>query len=125
MADPPDLSVLAKRYVDLWQDQLIALVAHPELAESLARVLAAFPVPSVTWPPAAGAGSAHNGHGPSAAPRTATSAAASGGSDHQLRELARRLATLEERLSRLEAGTPDGGKRARKKPRRRRRRGAR
>jgi len=38
MADPPDLSALAKRYVDLWQDQLIALAAHPELAEGLARV---------------------------------------------------------------------------------------
>ena len=50
MADPPDLSALAKRYVDLWQDQLIALAAHPELAEGLARVLAAFPFPSVSWP---------------------------------------------------------------------------
>src|SRR5215469_599364 len=91
MADPPDLSALAKRYVDLWQDQLIALAAHPELAEGLARVLAAFPIPSVSWP--AGAPSA-NGH---AAPGAATAAAAPGGGDHQLRQLARRLAALEER----------------------------
>ena len=58
MADPPDLSALAKRYVDLWQDQLIALAAHPELAESLARVLRAFPIPSMIWPHAPEAASA-------------------------------------------------------------------
>ncbi|HEV3175885.1 MAG TPA: hypothetical protein VGZ72_07840, partial [Stellaceae bacterium] len=91
MADPPDLSALAKRYVDLWQDQLIALAAHPELAEGLARVLAAFPFPSVTWPPTAGTTPPRNGHASAAAPRTSASAAASGGGDLQLRELARRL----------------------------------
>jgi hypothetical protein len=119
MADPPDLSALAKRYVDLWQDQLIALAAHPELAEGLARVLAAFPFPSVTWP-ATGPASSHNGNAATAAPRTAPSAAAPGGGDHQLRQLARRLAALEERLSRLETGASGGGQRSRKKPRRRR-----
>jgi hypothetical protein len=121
MADPPDLSALAKRYVDLWQDQLIALAAHPELAEGLARMLAAFPFPSVTWPPAAGTAPSHNGHASSAAPRTAPAAAAPGGGDQQLRQLARRLAALEERLSRLETGAAGSGQRARKKPRRRRR----
>ncbi len=120
MADPPDLSALAKRYVDLWQDQLIALAAHPELAEGLARVLAAFPIPAVSWPRADGATSKHNGLAETAAPRAAPSAAPSGGGDHQLREFARRLAALEERMARLETGAPGGGKRARKKPRRRR-----
>ena len=120
MADPPDLSALAKRYVDLWQDQLIALAAHPELAEGLARVLAAFPIASVTWPQPAG-NARYNGHGTSASPWTASAPAASGGGDHQLRELARRLAALEERLARLETGTPSVGERARKKSRRRRR----
>src|SRR5215831_20247999 len=83
MADPPDLSALAKRYVDLWQDQLIALAAHPELAEGLARVLAAFPIPTVSWP-APSAGPPHNGY---AAPGPAPVAAAPGGGDRELREL--------------------------------------
>src|SRR5260221_13210482 len=41
MWEPPDLSVLAKRYVELWQDYLTAAAADPELADSLARLLAA------------------------------------------------------------------------------------
>src|SRR5207253_10575077 len=40
MAEPPDLSNLAKRYVELWQDYLTAAAADPELADSLARLLA-------------------------------------------------------------------------------------
>ena len=40
MAEPPDLATLAKRYLDLWQEQLIAMAADPDLADSLARLLA-------------------------------------------------------------------------------------
>ena len=40
MAEPPDLSNLAKRYVELWQDYLTAAAADPDLADSLARLLA-------------------------------------------------------------------------------------
>src|SRR5438874_3603352 len=39
MSEPPDLSVLAKRYVELWQDYLTAAAADPDLADSLARLL--------------------------------------------------------------------------------------
>src|SRR5438132_10791066 len=40
MAEPPDLSNLAKRYVELWQDYLTAAAADPDLADSLTRLLA-------------------------------------------------------------------------------------
>src|SRR6266550_1083634 len=40
MSEPPDLSVLAKRYVELWQDYLTAAAADPGLADNLARLLA-------------------------------------------------------------------------------------
>src|SRR3546814_14243585 len=39
--DGPDLDDLARRYVDLWQDQVSALAADPEFAESLQKVMAA------------------------------------------------------------------------------------
>ena len=39
MAEPPDLSNLAKRYVELWQDYLTAAAADPDLAlASLCRI---------------------------------------------------------------------------------------
>lgn len=37
MADPTDLSDLAKRYLDLWQDQWAAMATDPATAEALAR----------------------------------------------------------------------------------------
>lgn len=37
-ADLPDLETLARRYLDLWQDQWAALAADPDTAESLARL---------------------------------------------------------------------------------------
>lgn len=123
MAEPPDLSTLAKLYVDLWQDQLVALAAQPELAEGFARLLSAFPV--VAWPappggPADPARAAHDSNGATAADRPATAAASSDGGDLLLRELAGRLAALEERLARLEAGIANRGKRPAQSARRRR-----
>src|SRR3546814_14301332 len=38
--DGPDLEDLARRYVDLWQDQVTALDADPEFAESVQKALA-------------------------------------------------------------------------------------
>jgi hypothetical protein len=44
-AEPPEeLEELARRYVDLWQDQMTALAADPEFAESLQKVMAAMGV---------------------------------------------------------------------------------
>lgn len=41
---PEDLEDLARRYVDLWQDQMTALASDPEFAESLQKVMAAMGV---------------------------------------------------------------------------------
>jgi hypothetical protein len=39
-----DLEDLARRYVDLWQDQMTALAADPDFAESLQKMMAAMGV---------------------------------------------------------------------------------
>src|SRR6185437_2149871 len=116
MAEPPDLASLAKRYVDLWQDQLIAMAADPALAESTARILAAL-APAV-WP--------HQDRGFDAgpAPRAAAARAAPDERDGRVAQLARRLAALEKRLAALEAGLrgPRRGAqpRAQRRPRKKR-----
>src|SRR6185437_6532927 len=129
MAEPPDLASLAKRYVDLWQDQLIAMAADPALAESTARLLSAL-VPAA-WPTGTAPG-AESSHGvaahfrsPHAAPGPASAGAAFDERDGLMAELARRLVALEGRLAALEAGIRRPGRRAqpraqspqRKKPR--------
>ena len=45
--DAPDAEALAKRFLDLWQDQVAASVADPAMAEWLARFLAAPGAPGV------------------------------------------------------------------------------
>ena len=98
--DQPDLAALAKRFMDLWQEQTSALAADPELAESIGRFLAALPPGMPFWP---GLGS---GAGKTSAPgRTPSAAAPSDGGGRGLDELASRLRHVEERLARLEAGT--------------------
>jgi hypothetical protein len=105
MAEPPDLSALAKRYVDLWQDQLIAMAADPALAEGTARLLAAL-VPA-GWPPGQTdeAGQAWA----AAAPRTAAAGPPFDERDGGMVELARRLAALEKRLAAMETRIRDRG----------------
>src|SRR4051812_32079172 len=39
MSEPPDLETLARRYLDLWQDQVTALAADPEFTETIGRML--------------------------------------------------------------------------------------
>ena len=39
MTKPPDLEALARRYVELWQDQMAAAAADPELTEALVRLM--------------------------------------------------------------------------------------
>ena len=89
--DPPDLIALAKRFVDLWQEQMTALAGDPELADSIGRFLAGLPV----WT------GAHDRPGwrPD---RTAAAAAASDERGGRLEQFAIRLALVEERLARLE-----------------------
>jgi hypothetical protein len=144
MAEPPDLQHLAKRYLDLWQDQLRAMAADPEMMAAVGRMLAAA-VGQQGQPAAEGAPAAPNpfawwpmaGAMPSLSPtggatpfdsvfaagrahaeaRSQAAAAASDGGSRELRELERRLAALEERLDALEPGARDGSRSAQGKSR--------
>lgn len=40
MSDAPDLEALARRYLDLWQDQMAAMAADPAMMEALSRTFA-------------------------------------------------------------------------------------
>jgi hypothetical protein len=110
MAESPDLAALARRYVDLWQDQLTAMAADPALAESTARLLQAL-VPA-GWPPQqrpqdddASIFSAPGSSSPGFSKAGSKAAgAAPGQRDRRVDELTRRLAALEKRLAALEAG---------------------
>ena len=113
MAEPPDLAELAKRYVDLWQDQLMAIAGDPALADSMMRLfMAASP-----WASPAGASGER---GAAAASGAAAAAAATVERDRRLAELARRLAALDRRLAALEGGADGRGGGAKPKARRRR-----
>ena len=49
---PEDLDDLARRYVDLWQDQMTALAADPAFAESMQKVMATMGVAASGLPAA-------------------------------------------------------------------------
>ena len=137
MAKPPDLEDLARRYLDLWQEQLRAMAADPETMESVGRMLSAMggaappaPMNPAAWmsamglaPPAGGTGGGNPfdavfANAPQkAADGTAAAAAASDGGGNDLRQLERRLAALEQRIVELESGA--------RKPRRRTAKGSR
>jgi uncharacterized small protein (DUF1192 family) len=109
MSQPPDIEALARRYLDLWQDQASALAGDAELARQLGR-----------WLTLMQSGMAHafQEAATTSAPGSQTPAAASGGGQSGLDELARRLALLEERIAGLEAGAgrkrKPAGRRARR-----------
>lgn len=46
-ADAPELEELARRLLDLWQDQLTAVAANPDIATQAARLMAAMPLPGM------------------------------------------------------------------------------
>src|SRR6185437_1136797 len=112
MREPPDLPTLAKRYVELWQDYLTAAAADPDLADSLACLLAGAGAAAAISPWQAWLRSAamprdqpapHADDGAASARATAA-AAPSHERDDGLAEFARSLARLDERLAALEAG---------------------
>src|SRR5690348_6890784 len=111
MAAPPDLASLAKRYVDLWQDQLIAMAADPDLAGVFARIVSE--LTPLAQPPGTPDGRRASRTAGAAAP-----AAASRYRGDDVDQLARRVAALEERLAALEAVAGGGRKRAAPKRRR-------
>jgi len=124
MSEPPNLEALARRYLDLWQDQATALAGDAELTRQVGR-----------WLSMMQAGMAHgfqssnaftsteaarsSGQPSRPAPGSAPAAAPSGRGDLGLEQLSRRLAAVEKRLARLEGGV----KTRSPKPRRRTRQG--
>ncbi len=132
MSEQANLDELARRYLDLWQDQMAALTADKDFAEALQQLMSAAglatpathgdpkadaPTEDVTEPQAA-----EPGVKPESAPAVgAAPAAASSDRGHLvLAELARRLGAVEERIAALESGIARGRGGARKKPRQRR-----
>lgn len=152
MSDKPDLEKLARRYVDLWQEQLGALAKDPDMAEAMARTIelmnsgaSAFaseagkamrsagqpfsqdPAPDVPTAddPAERQPNSEPENGPDRrtndAHGAATAAAASGAGDLGSDDVANRLAALERRIAKLEAGAkrrsgkPAGGSGSRSK----------
>ena len=122
-ADAPDLEALAKRFLDLWQDQVAASVADPALADWLARFLAA---PGHTGPMAGPMAAPTSGMTPDAAAfadvfaamarRSPAAAAPGGAGDDRVDQLAGRLAECEKRLAALERGVGGAGGKPRKRP---------
>ncbi|MCH7889658.1 MAG: hypothetical protein IIA00_10345 [Proteobacteria bacterium] len=122
--DAPDLEALAKRFLDLWQDQVAASVADPAMAEWLARFLAA---PGAPGGPGAETTMGVSPYDPGAfadiftsmAAGAAPAAASSGAGDDRVDELLDRLAGIESRLAALEsgAGKPGGKPRGRSRKR--------
>src|SRR5215470_5353888 len=111
MAESPDLEALARRYLDLWQDQMAAMAADPELSETLARLwqttAAAGPA---GWAALWGAASPRTAAAPhDKAPGPAPAAAASRERADDVADLARRVAELEVRLGRIEAALAVAG----------------
>lgn len=132
MGDQPDFAALARQYLDLWEDQLTAMAADPDLSEQSARFFEAMtrlgkdanPMLSANLAEflqraQTGNANAQNTSAPTP-DRTETATPAPGDRDDRLDQLARRLAAVEERLNRLESagrkprGRTTGG--TRKKP---------
>jgi len=55
MSQTEELEELARRYVDLWQDQMTALAADPDFAEAMQRVMASLGVTAAGLPAVWGA----------------------------------------------------------------------
>jgi hypothetical protein len=119
-----ELEELARRYLDLWQDQMSALAADPDFAAALQRLLPTLEV-GVPRPGAEREGAAHHdgsrdeGQPDGAAPEGAapdrdagasgTAPAAVSPADRpvDLADLARRLGRIEARVAALEARARD------------------
>jgi len=146
--DAANLERLAKRFQDLWQEQLAATAADPEFMEMMGKWMGAFaaggaPVPGppaggmagpldpAAWMAAmqqalagtgaAGRDRANDASAGARSPKTGAKAAASasGTGDVAGDKLERRVADLEERVGRLEAGIGGKGKVASARTRRR------
>lgn len=118
MTDAPDIEQLARRYLDLWQDQTAALINDPALAEAMGRTYALMSKGAAAFFAAAGSAGGDKEEGgadfadvraaasakpASTPPGTTPLAAASGGPSLESADLADRLVALEGRVLHLEA----------------------
>ncbi|MBI3446982.1 MAG: hypothetical protein HY055_16860 [Magnetospirillum sp.] len=137
---PPDFKALARRYLDLWQEQVAAVAADPALAEAVARGVAMMTQSAAAVAQATGLKVNHPQGGPKADERTDSPNSSEAGPNsseagkdgpapaaaapHDPRldpdEFARRLAALEGRVAELEAALGRGGEQPQPKPRRKR-----
>jgi hypothetical protein len=136
MSERVDIDELARRYLDLWQDQMTALAGDREFAESLQKLMTAMgtagdaagtaaPEFQRAWmgvmtgqqPGQPTKATADDGT-PGRAPGAPAAATAPDGGSADLDQLARRLAALEERIAALEAGAKPSRGGARSKSRR-------
>ena len=117
MSKAPDLEELARRYLELWQNQFASMAADPEFAESMGRMFSLMGAGASGSPFDAATTPKPTSPEPSSPVGAETAAAASRGGRDDVARLARRVAELEKRLGALEGrvGKPGGG--ARRKPR--------
>jgi hypothetical protein len=120
MSEPPEMEALARRFLALWQEQLVATASDPALADALARTMTLAGGALAPWTAALQAAARARDGDRAAADRAAPAAAAPRDGGDAVADLARRLAALEERLAQLEAGARSGGARPRDRARRRR-----
>jgi hypothetical protein len=111
-SEPPDYAALAKRFLDLWQEQMTALAGDPELAAGMSRFLAVLPQGFPFWT------GSQNGARPRKN-RAASAAASSDGGGQPLDRIAARLDAIEERLARMESSARRTRATARGKPKKR------
>lgn len=114
MNDQPDFAALAREYLDLWEDQLTAMAADPDLARQSARFFDMLNTVGAQANPLVAANLAamlrtptgHRDEPLDATPAedgAAAAAAAPDDRDERLDQLARRVADLEKRIAGLEA----------------------
>jgi hypothetical protein len=99
---------LARRYLDLWQNQLSGLAADQALTEQIARLFAAANAQVASAIQAAQAAPHAASPAPAGPHGTATAAAAPGHGPDDVGELRKRVAALEARIAELEAKLAGG-----------------
>lgn len=108
MADSTDMDALAKRYIELWQDQMAQISVDPSVTdawrsvfESAAKNLGIAPDAFAAYT-AAFSGAAHGAKQGNGSTGSKTPAALSGDRGADLADVLRRLDALERRLAALE-----------------------